>query len=112
MVRLASVESHYAAVEHYRRFVKYLRDDFSDTPMRETTALAERLKGGEEISADQIGTHTPCAQPLAERATDATPRNLEPDAEQHGALGRAQLGLRLADALARRDARRGRAPDP
>ena len=99
MVRLASVESHYAAVEHYRRFVKYLRDDFSDTPMRETTALAERLKGGEEVSADQIGTHTPGARHLAERATDATPRNFKPDAAEHGALERAQMGLRLADAL-------------
>ena len=99
MVRLASVESHYAAVEHYRRFVKYLRDDFSDTPMRETTALAERLKGGEEVSADRIGIHTPGARPLAERATDATPRHFKPYAAEHGALKRAQLGLGLADAL-------------
>ena len=100
MVRLASVESHYAAVEHYRRFVKYLRDDFSDTPMRETTALAERLKGGQEVSADQIGIHTPGARPLAERATDGPPGDLGPHGnEVHGPLGRAQLGLRLADAL-------------
>ncbi len=69
MVRLASAESTYAAVEHYRRFVKYLRDDFSDTPMRETTALAERLKAGEQGGADS------------------------------GALERAQLGLGLANAL-------------
>ena len=69
MVRLASAESTYAAVEHYRRFVKYLRDDFSDTPMRETTALAERLKAG--------GL----------------------DGAESGALERAQLGLGLANAL-------------
>lgn len=97
MVRLANVESHYAAVEHYRRFVKYLRDDFSDTPMRETTALAERLKAGEEVSADQIGTHTPGARRLTEHA--ATPRDVEPDGVGHGALELAQMGLRLADAL-------------
>jgi DNA-binding SARP family transcriptional activator len=65
MVRLASVNSTYAAVEHYRRFVKYL----SDTPMRETTALAERLKAGERGGAES------------------------------GALERAQLGLGLANAL-------------
>ena len=100
MVRLANVESHYAAVEHYRRFVKYLHDDFSDTPMRETTALAERLKAGEEVSADQIGTHTLAARPLAGRATGAPSGDLGPDGnEVHGPLGRAQLGLRLADAL-------------
>ena len=69
MVRLASGESTYAAVEHYRRFVKYLRDDFSDTPMRETTALAERLKAGEL------------------------------DGTESGALERAQMGLGLANAL-------------
>ena len=69
MVRLASVESTYAAVEHYRRFVKYLRDDFSDTPMRETTALAERLQAGE------LG------------------------GTESGALECAQLGLGLANAL-------------
>ena len=97
MVRLANVESHYAALEHYRRFVKYLRDDFSDTPMRETTALAERLKVGEEVSADQIGTHTSGARRPTEHA--ATPRDSEPDGVEHGALELAQMGLRLADAL-------------
>jgi DNA-binding SARP family transcriptional activator len=99
MIRLADVESHYAAVEHYRRFVKFLRDDFADTPMRETTALAERLKGGEEVSADQIGTHTSSARHLAERVTDAALREFDPDGVEHGALELAQMGLRLADAL-------------
>ncbi|WP_202630567.1 bacterial transcriptional activator domain-containing protein, partial [Deinococcus alpinitundrae] len=100
MVRLASVESHYAAVEHYRRFVKYLQDDFADTPMWETTALAERLKAGEEVSADQVGTHSPNVRDLAERAAGALPLDLGLDGnEVHGPLGRAQLGLKLADAL-------------
>ncbi|MGY2896387.1 BTAD domain-containing putative transcriptional regulator [Deinococcus sp. UYEF24] len=91
MVRLANVQSHYAAVEHYRRFVKYLRDDFGDTPMLETAALARRLKAGEEMSADQIGIHIPGVRHLAERALDGT--------EVNGPLGRAQMGLKLADAL-------------
>ena len=100
MVRLASVESHYAAVEHYRRFVKYLRDNFSDTPMRETTALAELLKGGDLVGSDQIATRTPGARPLAERATNTPSGDLRPHGnEVHTPLGRAQLGLRLADAL-------------
>ena len=97
MVSLANVESHYAAVEHYRRFVKYLQDNFADTPMRETTSLAERLKSGEEVSADQIGTHTSGARRPTEHA--ATPRDFVPDGVEHGALELAQMGLRLADAL-------------
>ena len=49
MTCLSVVENQYAAVEHYRRFVRFLKDDLSDTPMPETRALAERLKCGEHI---------------------------------------------------------------
>lgn len=100
MIRLASVESHYAAIEHYRRFVKYLRDDFSDTPMLETTALAERLKAGESICAHQSGIHNRCTRHLAQGTMGTLLSDFEPDRnEVHDSLGRAQLGLQLADAL-------------
>ena len=99
MIRLSSVEGNYAAVEHYRRFVKYLRDDLSDTPMLETTALADRLKAGELVCAHQIGTHAPCARHLAQRAAGATLLGFELDGSESGALERAQLGLGLANAL-------------
>jgi hypothetical protein len=99
MACLASVESKYAAVEHYRRFIKYLRSDLADTPMTETTALAERLKEGEFTCLHQIGTHAPCARHLAQLAASEV-LTLEPDGtEVHNALERAQLGLRLADLL-------------
>ena len=49
MTCLSVVEGKYAATEHYRRFVKFLRDDLSDTPMPETIELAEQLKAGERI---------------------------------------------------------------
>ena len=100
MACLASVESKYAAVEHYRRFIKYLRSDLADTPMLETAALAERVKEGDFTCPHQIGTHAPCTRHLAERAAGATLLTLERDgSEEHGSLERAQLGLRLADAL-------------
>ena len=100
MACLASVESKYAAVEHYRRFIKYLRSDLADTPMLETTALAERLKEGDFSCPHQIGTHAPCARHLAQRAAGAALLRLESDGdEMHDVLERAQLGLSLADAL-------------
>ena len=100
MACLASVESKYAAVEHYRRFLKYLRDDLTDTPMLETSALAERLKAGELMCPHQIGAHAPCARHLAQHVTGATLLDFELDGrEVHDSLGRAQLGLQLAKAL-------------
>ncbi|AZI44241.1 GAF domain-containing protein [Deinococcus psychrotolerans] len=100
MACLASVESKYAAVEHYRRFIKYLRSDLADTPMLETTALAERLKESDFTCPHQIGSHAPCARHLAQRAVGATLLSFEPDgSEVHDSLERAQLGLKLADAL-------------
>lgn len=49
MTCLSVVENKYAAIEHYRRFLAFLRDELSDTPMPETLELAERIKGGEQI---------------------------------------------------------------
>ena len=97
MACLASVESKYAAVEHYRRFIRYLRDDLSDTPMLETTLLAGRLKAGELVCPHQIGAHAPCTKHLAQRAALLT---LETDTGQvHADLERAQLLLRLSQLL-------------
>ncbi|AGK04904.1 response regulator receiver and SARP domain-containing protein [Meiothermus ruber DSM 1279] len=41
---LAAAGDRYGAIEHYRRFVKFLREELGDTPMPETQALAERIK--------------------------------------------------------------------
>ena len=49
MTCLSVTQDQYAATEHYRRFIRFLRDDLGDTPMPETTALAERVKCGEHI---------------------------------------------------------------
>lgn len=49
MACLSVVEGRYAAIEHYRRFVRFLRDELEDTPMDETRDLAERIKVGEPI---------------------------------------------------------------
>lgn len=59
---LSAVESKYAAVEHYRRFLKFLRDDLHDTPMPETVELAEHLKAGHAVCPHRIGTDEPCAR--------------------------------------------------
>ncbi|GGM19774.1 AfsR/SARP family transcriptional regulator [Deinococcus aerophilus] len=49
MTCLSVVESKYTAIEHYRRFLKFLRDDVNDLPMADTLALAARVKAGEHI---------------------------------------------------------------
>ena len=97
MACLASVESKYVAVEHYRRFIKYLRDEMSDSPMLETAVLAGRLKAGELVCPHQIGAHAPCTKHLAHQATLLT---LEPDTGKvHAELERAQLLLNLSHLL-------------
>jgi len=57
MTCLSVVEGKYVAVEHYRRFIRFLRDDLSDTPMNETTDLAERIKCGEQICTRALKPH-------------------------------------------------------
>lgn len=49
MTCLSVVDSKYTAIEHYRRFLKFLRDDVNDLPMADTLALATRIKAGEHI---------------------------------------------------------------
>ncbi|WP_102124691.1 AfsR/SARP family transcriptional regulator [Deinococcus planocerae] len=46
---LSTASDKYAAVEHYRRFVRFLRDELQDTPLPETTELAGRIKLGEHV---------------------------------------------------------------
>ncbi|WP_084474115.1 AfsR/SARP family transcriptional regulator [Deinococcus pimensis] len=78
MTCLSVVEGRYAAIEHYRRFIRFLREDLSDTPMPETVGLAERIKCGEQICRRPQGAATlpahlcalttggDCPAPLAE----------------------------------------------
>lgn len=49
MTCLAQTRGRFEAVEHYRRYRRYLRDEVDDTPMPDTVELAERLKAGELI---------------------------------------------------------------
>ncbi len=59
MTCLSVVEGKYAAIEHYRRFLHFLRDELEDSPMDETRDLAERIKGGESICARHLGPDVP-----------------------------------------------------
>ncbi|MEF2277134.1 BTAD domain-containing putative transcriptional regulator [Deinococcus sp. YIM 134068] len=54
MTCLAATRGKYEAVEHYRRYRRYLRDEVGDTPMPETVCLAERIKLGEVPCADTV----------------------------------------------------------
>jgi len=47
MTCLAQTRGRFDAVEHYRRYRRYLREEVGDTPMPDTVTLAERLKAGE-----------------------------------------------------------------
>ncbi len=49
MTCLSVVEDKYAAIEHYRRFIHFLRSELEDSPMPETLVLAERIKNGDKI---------------------------------------------------------------
>ena len=42
--QLAQTAGKYAAIEHYRRFVHFLRTEVGDTPMPETVELVEQIK--------------------------------------------------------------------
>ncbi|UQN09476.1 bacterial transcriptional activator domain-containing protein [Deinococcus sp. QL22] len=44
---LTQTQGRFRAVEHYRRYRLYLRDEIGDTPMPDTVQLAERIKTGE-----------------------------------------------------------------
>ncbi|GGJ69364.1 AfsR/SARP family transcriptional regulator [Deinococcus aquiradiocola] len=64
MTCLTVTEGRYAATEHYRTFLRFLRDDLGDTPMPETVRLAERVKNGERLCA-RHPTPTPPTCPHA-----------------------------------------------
>ncbi|GEM45536.1 AfsR/SARP family transcriptional regulator [Deinococcus cellulosilyticus] len=49
MTCLSVVEDRYAAIEHYRRFIHFLKNELQDTPMKDTVSLAQRIKDGEAI---------------------------------------------------------------
>lgn len=49
MTCLSVVEDRYSAIEHYRRFIHFLKNELEDTPMQDTVALAQRIKDGEAI---------------------------------------------------------------
>ena len=60
---LSVVESKYAAIEHYRRFLAFLRDELDDTPMPETMLLAQRIKAGEEVCSHAVSRLEPPQPP-------------------------------------------------
>ncbi len=55
MTCLSVVEGKYASIEHYRRFLAFLREELEDSPMQETRDLAERIKDGESICTRKVG---------------------------------------------------------
>jgi two-component SAPR family response regulator len=59
MTCLSVVEGKYAAIEHYRRFIKFLREELEDTPMPDTEDLASRIKTGEAICKRDLGPDQP-----------------------------------------------------
>ena len=56
IIGLCHVKGIYAAIEHYRRFVAFLRSELEDAPMRETIELVARLKNGEHLNY-HLGDH-------------------------------------------------------
>ena len=60
---LSVVENKYAAIEHYRRFLAFLHDELADTPMPETTLLAQRIKAGEEVCSHAVSRLEPPQPP-------------------------------------------------
>ncbi|AZI44879.1 response regulator receiver protein (plasmid) [Deinococcus psychrotolerans] len=55
MTCLSVVENKYQSIDHYRRFLKFLREEVNDLPMPETLQLAERIKAGERICQHDDG---------------------------------------------------------
>lgn len=60
---LAAAGDRYGAIEHYRRFTKFLREELNDTPMPETQALAEHIKHNRpllpyhDLSSSSLSSH-------------------------------------------------------
>jgi len=53
MTCLAQTHGRFEAVEHYRRYRRYLREEVGDTPMPDTVSIAERLKAGELLCREE-----------------------------------------------------------
>lgn len=49
MVCLATLNSKYAAINEYRRFLVFLKHEVGDTPLPETIQLAQLIKRGEKV---------------------------------------------------------------
>lgn len=75
MCCLSVVADKFSSIEHYRRFVRFLRDEVDDTPMPETRELAERIKLGESVCPFNRPQNGSC--PLGQGGTCA-PIQLEP----------------------------------
>jgi hypothetical protein len=58
------VKGKYALIEHYRRFLGFLRNELEDTPMKETRDFAKRIKGGESIRNRHLKDHLTLSCPL------------------------------------------------
>jgi two-component SAPR family response regulator len=56
---LSVVEDKFVAIEHYRHFLAFLKNDLNDSPMPETIVLAERIKDGERICLRALGLSVP-----------------------------------------------------
>ena len=61
MTCMTVIEQKYGAVEHYRDFLRLLRDDLDDTPMLETVRLYDRIKGGQPLCSHHIGGTGRCS---------------------------------------------------
>ena len=78
MACLSVVEGKYQSIDHYRRFLKFLRDEVNDSPMPDTLLLAERIKAGEYLCQRQSGE--PLELPMARHCP------LTPDGQCPGVL--------------------------
>lgn len=54
---LTHAEGKYAAMEHYRRFIRFLREHLGERPLAETRALAEQIRSGREVLCLPPGQH-------------------------------------------------------
>ena len=62
---LSVVEDKFVAIEHYRHFLAFLKNDLNDSPMPETIVIAERIKGGERICLRALQqANTPKSTPM------------------------------------------------
>lgn len=63
MICLSAVGEASEATDHYRRFVRFLRDELSDEPLPGTQRLARRIHAGEHLCERAGGLRAPLAWP-------------------------------------------------